>query len=70
MTTAISVENVSKQFRLGQSQGGTMLREALVNLFQSALKNREAEEKRTLWALRDINFQLNTGEVLGIVGRN
>jgi lipopolysaccharide transport system ATP-binding protein len=47
-----------------------MLREVLVNLFQSAWKKREADERKTLWALRDINFQLETGEVLGIVGRN
>jgi lipopolysaccharide transport system ATP-binding protein len=70
MTTAITVENVSKQFKLGQSQGGTMLREALVNLFRSAWKRDEAEERKTLWALRDIDFQLKAGEVLGIVGRN
>jgi lipopolysaccharide transport system ATP-binding protein len=69
VTIAISVEKVSKQFRLGQSQGG-MLREALVNLFRSAWKKREADELKTLWALRDIDFQLNVGEVLGIVGRN
>jgi len=67
---AIRVENVSKQFRLGQSQGSTMLREALVSLFRSAWKRQEAEELKTLWALRDIDFQLETGEVLGIVGRN
>ena len=47
-----------------------MLREALVNSFQSAWKKREAEERKTLWALRDIDFQLSAGEVLGIVGRN
>jgi len=47
-----------------------MLREAVVNLFQSAWKREEAEERKTLWALRDINFQLKAGEVLGIVGRN
>ena len=39
-----------------------MLREALVNLFQSAWKKREAEERKTLWALRDIEFQLKAGE--------
>jgi lipopolysaccharide transport system ATP-binding protein len=70
VTTAIAVENVSKQFQLGQSQGGTMLREALMNVFQSAWKRKEAEERKTLWALRDIDFRLKTGEVLGVVGRN
>lgn len=47
-----------------------MLREAVMNVFQSAFKKSEAEEKKILWALRDINFHLKTGEVLGIVGRN
>jgi lipopolysaccharide transport system ATP-binding protein len=70
VTIAITVENVSKQFGLGQSQGGAMLREAVVNLFQAAWKRGEAEERKTLWALRDIDFHLKAGEVLGIVGRN
>lgn len=47
-----------------------MLREAVMNVFQSAFKKKEADEKKILWALRDINFELKTGEVLGIVGRN
>lgn len=47
-----------------------MLREALVNVFRSALSRHEAEEKKSIWALREINFELSAGEVLGIVGRN
>ncbi len=70
MTIAISVDKVSKKFRLGQSHGGIMLREAVANLFRSAWKRDQAEERKTLWALRDIDFQVRTGEVLGIVGRN
>ncbi|HEV7596306.1 MAG TPA: ABC transporter ATP-binding protein [Gemmatimonadaceae bacterium] len=70
MTTAIAVENVSKQFKLGQSHGSNMLREVLMNTFRSALRKGEPEEATTLWALREINFQLKAGEVLGIVGRN
>ena len=70
MSFAISVDKVSKQFRLGRTQGSTMLREVLVNTFRSALSKSEADEKKILWALRDIDFRLETGEVLGIVGRN
>jgi len=70
VTIAITVEKVSKQFRLGQSQGSTMLREVLVNLFRSTLRKQPKEDRQILWALRDVDFQLQAGEVLGIVGRN
>lgn len=70
MSTAITVQGLSKQFRLGQSEGSKMLREALMQSVRSALRKRQAEERQVFWALRDISFRLDTGEVLGIVGRN
>jgi lipopolysaccharide transport system ATP-binding protein len=70
VTIAITVDHVSKKFMLGQSGSGTMLRETVSNMFRSAWTRRQAEERKILWALRDIDFRVNTGEVLGIVGRN
>jgi lipopolysaccharide transport system ATP-binding protein len=70
VSTAITVEGLGKEFRLGQGQSGNMLREALVDLFRSAYARRVAPTAQTIWALKDLSFELQAGEVLGIVGRN
>jgi lipopolysaccharide transport system ATP-binding protein len=70
VSTAISVEKVSKEFKLGRSQGSNMLREVLVNAFRSTWRKSAPADKKTLWALRDVSFSLESGQVLGIVGRN
>ena len=69
MTQSILVENLSKRYKLGQLQHETMLREAIVGLFKNPLK-RFKSDKQILWALRDINFDVQEGDVVGIIGRN
>ena len=70
MTTAIAVQQLSKQFRLGQSQGSNMLREVVMDVFRSGWRKGESDERQAIWAVRDVSFSLEAGEVLGIVGRN
>jgi lipopolysaccharide transport system ATP-binding protein len=70
MTHAITVDGVGKQFRLGRAQTGNMLREAIVDLVRSTYQRREPSDEKVFWALRDLSFSLDAGEVLGIVGRN
>ena len=80
--TIISVENLSKQYRLGMVGSGT-LREDLVGLWYKArgkedpyLKLGELNARHTkgssdyVWALKDVNFEVKQGEVLGIIGKN
>ena len=76
---ALRVENLGKQYRIGSSIGATDLRETLTNVLtwpvrrlRSSGRN-EASERRTsevFWALRDVDFEVNHGEVVGIIGRN
>src|SRR5687768_15787756 len=78
---AISVERLGKQFRLGTAAGsfGT-LREKLVDLVGTPFYRLASLLRRTrqgtensddiLWALKDVSFQINRGEVVGIIGRN
>lgn len=58
----IEVENLSKLYYLGGKMSNS-LREAI-----SSLGKRN--EKQELWALKDVNFTVNQGETLGIVGKN
>lgn len=70
----ISVENIGKQYRLGEYN----LKSAFADIRQSLFggKKEAAENDRTqaggkyVWALQDINFNVNAGEVLGIIGKN
>lgn len=80
--TVIQVESLSKQYRLGQVSTGTISHD--INRWWYKVRGKEDPylqvgdvNDRTqkgsseyVWALRDINFKVQHGEVLGIVGRN
>ena len=68
MTETITVENLCKRYELGALQQETQLREHLVNLLRAPFRRRRPKE--ILWALRDVSFKVNEGEVVGIIGRN
>ncbi len=66
--TAIKIENLSKKYYIGANKSGS-LRESLVNKFNVLFgNNNEAIEE--FWALKDINFEVKQGEILGIIGKN
>ncbi len=77
---AIRVENLSKQFRIGATQNNKNLREALKDSLKAPFRRAgqllhlkaagEAELDRTIWALKDVSFEVKRGDLLGIIGRN
>ncbi|MFC1715002.1 ABC transporter ATP-binding protein [Candidatus Poribacteria bacterium] len=63
---AIRVENLSKLYRIGQREAAyKTLRESIMNLFA-----RRDGKSDTIWALKDVSFEVKRGEVIGIIGRN
>ena len=71
MTTCIEIENLSKRYRIGKLQQDSSLREKLVELVRNPFSHgQDGDEKEAIWALRDLSFHANEGEVVGIVGRN
>jgi lipopolysaccharide transport system ATP-binding protein len=62
----IKVENLSKLYFLGGAAMHNSLRDAVM----SFAKNARRSPKQELWALRDINFTVEDGETLGIIGHN
>jgi lipopolysaccharide transport system ATP-binding protein len=75
-TPVITVNNLGKLYRLGFHHGHDTLRDRIAYGFRDLLKNRSAghvnkrSSEKYFWALREISFELNQGEVLGIIGRN
>ena len=70
---AIRVENLSKEYHLGRAQEQhDTLRDALSASFKRLRQrpSRRANEEDILWALKDVSFEVQRGEVVGIIGRN
>jgi len=74
---AVCVENLSKLYHIGKAQQRhDTLRDALVASLRVPLERlRRAgrgpdDAEDTIWALRDVSFEVHRGEVVGIIGRN
>ena len=70
---AVTVENVSKRYRKGQT-GYHTLREDIYNLTGRLIslggdKRRDSDAEH-IWALQNVSFQIEQGERVGIIGRN
>jgi lipopolysaccharide transport system ATP-binding protein len=72
MKPIIKVENISKWYRLGASRESyPTLRDALAGAFRAPLARRRGRRAgETIWALKDVSFEIAPGEVVGIIGRN
>jgi lipopolysaccharide transport system ATP-binding protein len=80
--TVIKVENLSKQYKLGYVNNLTLRDDLKVWWHElrgkenPLLKIGEANDRTQkgesdyVWSLRDINFEVQQGDVLGIIGRN
>lgn len=64
MSTAISIRNVSKKYVIGKQKDGS-LRGTLGGMFSK--KEHKTEE---FWALNDVSFDIQQGDVVGIIGKN
>lgn len=82
MTKVLKAENISKQYRLGQVGTGTLSHD--LNRLWYRMRGKEdpylklgEENDRAgsgtagyVWALKDINFEIQQGEMIGIIGKN
>jgi len=80
--TRLKVENISKQYRLGEVGTGTLSHD--LNRYWYKIRGKEdpyslvtEANNRTakgssgyVWAIDNVNFEVNEGEVLGIIGKN
>jgi lipopolysaccharide transport system ATP-binding protein len=69
---AIRVSHLSKQYTLGGPQEPYhTIRDAIVNSLKAPMKIfHKAPPVEGFWALKDVSFEVEPGEVVGIIGRN
>lgn len=63
----IKLENVSMKFKMGIEKGYSF-KQAFINFFD--FKTKKEKINQDLWALKDISFDINKGEVWGFIGSN
>jgi lipopolysaccharide transport system ATP-binding protein len=66
----VRVENLGKKYSLGYED--RTFRETLTDAAQQLAWRRRTKKNAAeeIWALRDVNFEVKQGEVIGIIGRN
>jgi lipopolysaccharide transport system ATP-binding protein len=82
MAVAIQVQNLSKAYQIGQIGTGTISRD--IERWVAKLRGKEDPflkigeandraikgESDIVWSLKDINFEIQQGDAVGIIGRN
>ena len=70
--TVISVENLSKKYRIRhqQQEDYRTLRDVIANKFKGLNSAFAPPAQEDLWALKNVSFEIKQGEVVGIIGRN
>ncbi len=72
---AIRVENLGKQYRIGKQERYRTLRDSLTDAARAPFRRLRRVpngngEPDSIWALKDVSFEVPRGEVVGVIGRN
>jgi lipopolysaccharide transport system ATP-binding protein len=73
---ALRADGLSKRYQIGAAQQPyRTLRDTLVDAAKAPFRafrrsGRERDAERTIWALKDVSFEIGQGEIVGVIGRN
>jgi lipopolysaccharide transport system ATP-binding protein len=68
---AIYVRNLGKKYQLGgPTEKYSTFRDMIINSFQFSSRKQSVADSSEFWALKDISFNVEHGDIVGIIGRN
>lgn len=76
---AIRAEGLGKQYRIGKRQKYKALRDTLTDAVYAPFRkarsllsssSQASNAETTIWALKDVSFEIKQGDVVGVIGRN
>lgn len=65
----VDVNNVSMRFNLGVEKGFS-LKQGFIDLFDRKKRKEKKKKKNDFWALKNVDFKIYKGEVVGFIGSN
>lgn len=69
--SVLSIENISKRYLLNsKGKSNDDFRDTITNWSKKLLKPGQKDEKKEFWALKDVSFNVEQGDRLGLVGAN
>jgi lipopolysaccharide transport system ATP-binding protein len=68
--TAIHCQSIGKRFRLGERPDKSLRATIMKRMAAPFHRKPAGNGDGTIWALRDVSFDVREGEVVGIIGRN
>ncbi|MBV8206057.1 MAG: ABC transporter ATP-binding protein [Acidobacteria bacterium] len=66
----IRCSNLSKRYTIGEVERYRTLRESMMNAVRAPFRRRDRGSRPAVWALRGASFEVQSGEVVGVIGRN
>ena len=67
MRSAVVAKDLSKQYQIGELHRGATFRESLARIIRNPFLKMNFE---TIWAIKDVSFEVEAGDVVGVVGGN
>src|SRR3989344_7828839 len=74
--SVIEIKKVSKKYELGKNLPYYSMRDAIVDIARNPLKRfskivkNKNDDRDSIWALKDVTFNVSQGDIMGIIGRN
>ena len=68
--TVIHVESLGKRYEVGERERYFALRDVVARAVTAPFHRQERRRPDYLWALREVSFDIQEGEVVGLIGRN